>query len=204
MCHIIVSKHTYSECKLLDTAEPDSIPDGQPSTPASTLPQMTRLIRSFQKSITNNAQTSAEAEPPAPNLVRAKVLSEPEIHVVTQKTFLQCAAARDPDSEDSHIWDIPVNKRTCSKAKEVEFGEEAEDDDDYTFKSDLRGPCPVCEAAESAVSKSLVKIKVVSPKSEVKLLAHLFSNQRQMPRIRVGQTLHRHRLSNQTCLNPIW
>jgi len=170
MCHIIISKHTYSECRLLDTAETGpmpSVPGGESSTPASAphLPQLSRLMRSIHRSIINDPQTSSSAGLLSANTVPAKTSPEANIHVVTQKTFVQCPDARDPDNEDANIWDIHVNKRTCPDATEIDFGVDAVDEDDHAFKSELRGGCPVCEAVENAISQSLVKVTIVSPKS---------------------------------------
>ena len=173
MCHFIVSNHTYSECKLLDTAEPEpvpTVPDGQSSAPANSpqISQMTRLMRhlgSFHKSMVDDAQKPAVADETgssAVNVLQSGNSSETNIHIVTQKTFIQCLDARDPDHEDAQIWDIPVNRRTCADATEFDFGADAVDDEDYGHRSELRGRCPVCEAVESAIAKSSFKVTVVS------------------------------------------
>ena len=129
MCKYIESTHTYELCKL----QHDN-PDGSLNHLAGFFGRIT------------NALNRAPGEDAVP------VANRRDLHVVKEKTIVQCMAVR----KDQNQQDKPADKRRCANpialsADPVALGE-----------TEHRGICPVCQAAEEAIQKALTSETVVS------------------------------------------
>lgn len=158
MCQYFVTTHTYSECKLQETALNNEHP-GNPST-------LGRLLRS----IANFAPANPPADTETPAGGADVATPQPEIHVVTHTNYFQCGNAINHPSQ-SHK---PERERYCPDAQEAQFGEvpiEVEEEGVST----LRGQCPVCVAAEATVAREMNQIKVVSIRP-LKILRYIIAD----------------------------
>ena len=132
MCKFIESTHTYELCKLQDENA-----DGSSNPIAGFIGRVTNALN----------RTPGENVPP--------MADRRDLHVVKQKTIIQCVAVR----KDANQQDRPVDERRCANpmalnAEPVTVGE-----------TEHIGICPVCQAAEEAIKRALERETVVSSRS---------------------------------------
>jgi hypothetical protein len=128
MCRYFETTHTYSGCKLQDEKE-----DGSPN-----------LLAGFFRRIT--PKRADEGQPPAE--------VAPDLHVVTQRTILQCSVAvNDPTQNRLHL-----DERKCENPMLLPPGN---DPLARAGETEHRGGCPVCLAAGRAITEASDVIVVV-------------------------------------------
>jgi hypothetical protein len=129
MCKYIESTHTYELCKLQDENQ-----DGSPNPLAGFFGRIT------------SALSNTPGEDVAPMANRR------DLHVVKEKTIIQCIAVR----KDQNQQHKPADERRCANptalnASPVTLGE-----------TEHRGVCPVCQAAEEVIERALNRDIIVS------------------------------------------
>ena len=156
MCQFIMTKHTYSKCKLLETAPIDAPDPGGATLPmqpqASQAARFIRLFVSPRPKVTPTVEVSGPSNAPQP---------DDDIHVVTQKTIIQCEGIRRP-KDWAETWDKHVDNRFCKDMVEITTMVELDDEEDQGLTSALRGKCPVCEAVQKVVEEKKYREIVVS------------------------------------------
>ena len=129
MCKYIESTHTYELCKLQDENH-----DGSPNPLAGFFGRIT------------SALSNAPGEDVAPMANRR------DLHVVKEKTIIQCIAVRkDPNQQGKHVDERRCADPTALNATPVTVAE-----------TEHRGVCPVCQAGEEAITEALSRDIVVS------------------------------------------
>jgi hypothetical protein len=170
MCYYTETTHFYRDCLIREVARNETAEVSQVGRPsdgdASKWSALPRLLRYFPFSsatppLTSISQAEAEVTPtaqvPAVTDTANSTIKGPDIHHITQRTYIQCSTARS-NSESSAT---PVEKRYCSNAREMSFVE-GESEDESRPNTVRKGKCPVCTAAEKAVNEALLRIVVVS------------------------------------------
>ena len=156
MCQFFISRHTYSECKLLETAPIDAPDPGGAALPmqpqASQAARFLRLFVGLRPTVTPAVEVSGPRIAPQP---------DDDIHVITKKTIVQCEGIRRP-KDWAETWDKHVDKRFCVDMVEIPTVEALDDEEDQGLTSAVRGKCPVCEAVQKVVEEKKYREIVVS------------------------------------------
>jgi hypothetical protein len=139
MCRFIDIAHTYEECKLQEVEENDQ--DDEPQT----LTPMARLLRRLTTGWAQEQADRALAPPPPP------------LHIVIERQIVQCPNA--VDNEEQIARGVLAKDRQCLDPVPLVGTEEPAVPPQ---PSELRGICPVCEAAETAIREASNKTTIVS------------------------------------------